>query len=1135
MAEKSCLGYISSINSAEKFAREHQYSSFTLFTKNTEEAEKIREKLILDSAFQVYDRQQNKRISNALSKLMVFYHTRENEKFISIDTAVTEIKSVTDVLSIDELSQQRNINLDDKYVNNENEKENVNQPEQSIQVPVSKHPEIIETKIEQSDYMLIAYAKELDQIIYNEYNIHPKETRALTINLIKNAWAKAYNQRYLIPAKPDKPLLFSRIAQTFPNSIYIGDIELTEEEYNVLIYYFRHVYKIDKKGSLYKMNQDPFFAVALVQIGMRYYNEDYWPDVSRELGIQLDSNEQGKLRQSFMSLLDRYGKIHLENDNSIWNIMLHGFVSDYYAPKFMSMLYRYYRIDLNRNLENNTEKMLSKLLSRISENKNLQFVVQTKYAVQKNPKRSAEIIAELLYLLDIGFHDNDFREPTTRLHRLLNQWMQSDDTFQIALQKDERSRTNFQKRFTKPYLQYNSNDDKMFLVIPPQMIDNDEQETLEWRINTNHEKMQRTVKIFEQGVTGAETDQLEIELPDFQWFDEFKMYVIDPVSGKLFTEVFCIPAESARFIDSSGRSRNPNHFPNGDLTVIIKKGYKVQSNALSDVIHLHTHDIAYLNCETGDIVHISDGNHYIAGQNFIEGLTRSLFNCDVYTEINGKRVPLYADLPKIRFKAKPEMVEGMAIYVNGKRLSNVRDHLPAAIDLGTGTEENGYEIWLKDYIPNQAGKYNIIFDFSGALHRRKYYDFVYLPQLSVKFYYHPYIFQKKGSVSLSCPNLQITPLLSDVQLNDNGDAFIFPIDREHLDLSFSAKSGTDEILFSIKVPCLRYSFGNDIWNTDTTELIFKEDLPHEILFDFPDDELTVSLMNEDMELSSEILVKKNDGFFHYATNAVRNYSTGDYIHAELYLNSPEIQKNYSSKKRFMRVLFRSYIRNKKITVDFDAGTLNGFIDIVGNANYSLDIYCNKTKIAEDIPLIDGNFSLTQNISNGIYKFDVYEIKEDEFGLGEERISIESFENYFFDIHNLNGKSVKIKYLLIKKFGKPKYYDFNSSLIISDLDKAKKEGENCYYGYLERLNVLVRIIFPDLNKLDFAYITYWNESDKKFVDLIYEKNTKALLLEKVDNDDKYRRDYVLLNCADSNWNALPKRYDEYKTIFKISVE
>lgn len=275
--------------------------------------------------------------------------------------------------------------------------------------------------IEQAYNVSIAFANELDKFIFDDYNDHPDEVSRKTVNKIIKAWNYAQTQKYIIQEKTDNLSMFSRIAHLFKSATFIGDIELSDDEYKILIYYSKHYYRVESKCS-FKIKLDPFFAVILVQIGIRYYDgKDFWRYV------QIPGSQES-IRHTFWTVLNRYGKIHLENDYYT-NILMHGFVSNACAaPKLFDNLYLYYRMKLDWNLENNTEIMLEQLLERISENKNNQYVAQTIDAVKYNPERSKEIINELLYLIDKGFHQ-EIKPSSTRLHALLNEWMKSDEVF----------------------------------------------------------------------------------------------------------------------------------------------------------------------------------------------------------------------------------------------------------------------------------------------------------------------------------------------------------------------------------------------------------------------------------------------------------------------------------------------------------------------------------------------------------------------------------------------------------------------------------------------------------------------------------------------------------------------------------
>ena len=115
--------------------------------------------------------------------------------------------------------------------------------------------------------------------------------------------------------------------------------------------------------------------------------------------------------------------------------------------------------------------------------------------------------------------------------------------------------------------------------------------------------------------------------------------------------------------------------------------------------------------------------------------------------------------------------------------------------------------------------------------------------------------------------------------------------------------------------------------------------------------------------------------------------------------------------------------------------------------------------------------------------------------------------------------------------------------IQNLEKEGKHGSHSYTGNMNLpdrqkilRNVIVRVFFPDLNDLTSAYITYWDESEKKFIDFVYGVVTSQLFFEEDDNypTDLYTR-YILLECDEEvNWETRCIGV-ETKSKFEVSVE
>jgi hypothetical protein len=158
-------------------------------------------------------------------------------------------------------------------------------------------------------------------------------------------------------SKTPEEKLVRRIEREFKKCKYIGDIQISDEEYEILRSFFIYGYKKICDSS-YHESVNPLFAVALVQIGIRFYNGKFWVYVQKELGLdKLPQHHQAWIGNSFYKTLIRYGKYHVDAHEFMNNILLHCFITKYYADDLFDFLFAYYQIDLDRDLARNNSEM----------------------------------------------------------------------------------------------------------------------------------------------------------------------------------------------------------------------------------------------------------------------------------------------------------------------------------------------------------------------------------------------------------------------------------------------------------------------------------------------------------------------------------------------------------------------------------------------------------------------------------------------------------------------------------------------------------------------------------------------------------------------------------------------------------
>ena len=167
-------------------------------------------------------------------------------------------------------------------------------------------------------------------------------------------------------SKTPEGKLIRRLNREFKKCKYIGDIQITDEEYDILKVFFKNGYSnICQKYDHSVISIS--FAVALVQIGIRFYDGKFWPHIRRELGVEkLDGVHQNWIGTSFYKTLLHYGKFHVDENEFVNNILLHCFITKHYADELFDFLFAYYQIDLDRDLNRNNTDMRNFLLQSMS-------------------------------------------------------------------------------------------------------------------------------------------------------------------------------------------------------------------------------------------------------------------------------------------------------------------------------------------------------------------------------------------------------------------------------------------------------------------------------------------------------------------------------------------------------------------------------------------------------------------------------------------------------------------------------------------------------------------------------------------------------------------------------------------------
>jgi hypothetical protein len=284
--------------------------------------------------------------------------------------------------------------------------------------------------------------------------------------------------------------LKNRIAAEFPKKKFIGDININDEEFDVLMEIFKNKFSAMAKSGLQNM-LDPMIAVALVQIGIRLYDGNYWGHVGRILGNKLNpSGNQQMLGEVFILILKKHQKYVLDERERVNSILAHCFVSDHYATGLFEFMFDYYRIDLERDLNRNTSDAMNGMIQAIKQsavamemnaaNKERTQTSARVYMLRKHtvhaitayPIPSRMKLRRILRLMDKCFWENTKpAHPVSRLTIRFNEWQEDSDSFKTDYSRfyGGVAHGGGRKSYSSPYLRSDLRKTQFIIVIPSQL------------------------------------------------------------------------------------------------------------------------------------------------------------------------------------------------------------------------------------------------------------------------------------------------------------------------------------------------------------------------------------------------------------------------------------------------------------------------------------------------------------------------------------------------------------------------------------------------------------------------------------------------------------------------------------------
>ena len=895
----------------------------------------------------------------------------------------------------------------------------------------------------------------------------------------------------------DLTRLSKRINREIKSKKYISDIRITDGEYAMLRGYLYYAIKLlNRTGAA---PDDAVFAAAVTNVAIRVYKDgNFWSYFYEEVSAKYNPVTSRNIGVKFYSILEKYDLAHVDAGGYVQNILLHCFVSDNYAYSYFEFLFNFYRIDLDRDISRLDTETMRALMDSICSEENVgrtyMLVQHIGQAMAANRRGATIRIRNHMKLLDRFFWDDSFEINTThRLNNLMQKWARSSREVIGEMESYTTGRRRGTKRFSQPYIHFDSQNNSCSIVIPAQSVKAYDTEDIIWRITGGIED---TLHVeWMESVIGYKILETRCRIPIDSVLDEFQLELFTHEGERI--KRFQIRRADIRFFDEEGYPVNANTIKTGDVTSVTTAGQVVRSSALYDSQEIAGMLISYFYFEFEDILHLPDGHVVIVGKteitNSIAGKGR-IEGASCY--IDEKKYDLYGNIPYVVLRMKSQKFPGTAVTINGNR-HRLSDIEYESFSINDKTDDVGYYINLHDYLGDTDDVYRIFVDIPGGA--SPHWEFAYLRDFEIEFDEAPYVFEPRGTVVLP-EHIQVKHISGSYEKEPGVNGYKFVINDIGRTFDFTTCIGSHDARISVPVPAFFIKNEGGEWDSSVPAPVWHADLPDIIDLAVPHHKITLYMddaFTDSSDSEREVEYRRNVGDDHILCDITKfkSYLSGDDFAKNLKMRFGDIDTN------LLTIIVHSKVISLQILGDFDANDIIVNADISGKADYFVDIRKDGEIVAEKIQLINGSARLHHEIRNGIYEVEAFELVEDDSGFGgDDYYSIGIYEQEMMNPYDMTDRS----------FGIIQIEDRNNSQSVLPLkynyfvlDLKKTDDNHTYNGMMvvrkrffkgsEIASLPVSVKFEDLNKPNYVWISFVDEYGDD-TDFLYDTRRQGILQE-----------------------------------------
>ena len=794
--------------------------------------------------------------------------------------------------------------------------------------------------------------------------------------------------------KSEIAILRNRLVDQVPDITLLSEIEVSDKEFELLSEYARKRINNAQINSDY-VAADFLFTLTMVQIGIRYYEYNFWPQVGKVLHGTISQTERKWIGNTVTKTLHVLGKPVYSETEYVTNILMHCFVADSYASRFFDYLFSFYRIDLERDVsgiqQTDIDYICDSIINPYAKRKQL-LSDYTAMSVRADREYCKRVIEQSLYMIDCRFWDEDLYEEdslTGRLRQRFDEWSDHSDFYQSEKQKNKQKMSGEQRirMFRTPHLICDNDNGTFTILLPPQMIPVNDEKSLpevKWFIVSSERREYRCD--LEEGYSGFRTKPRAFTVTSEEIFSRFVFLLF---SDQTLLRSFNWDAHEAVFFSENWEGIKADNLSPGKVYAFCKHTDGIISESV--LYEGWEHGLRYyeLGLKDGDFVQVQGEDNYYVGKIPSPGLSYTNYVSGVYIEnISGERIPVYNLNPQIVIEVEDGQLQGTAVFANGK-INRLADMHFIDIHVGNTSDTKYYFVHAGELEGVQEGHNSITVDYPNST-KHLHVEYYLLQGFKYKFSGAPYIFTDSGSLILYWATFEEEPRTVNFNMSDLVEG-ILAVDYEGMNMKYI-------------VPLLLTSWDRETWTYLKYDDIWHNDFQSILYIKYPADSISLFVGGSAKYESACNYHVRADGIFNCDLTRLKSYFDDNKMISTICIDADD------KETELLRVIQKSFLISAKLTADPGNRQIKAEFDIVGKNEYFADLYCEDVLLAEKEP-IENNEILFRDIDvdTADYTVIVYE-SDDEFGFDEDFELVGKKTQSLINASDLVGGRMKVKYI-----------------------------------------------------------------------------------------------------------------------------